>query len=68
MKVLINSIIFLLISIFYENYVLSLSNYQIKELCQKKQKRSTCVKNLKLKKLNLLEGKSIEIPVIPFKK
>ena len=68
MKVLINSIIFLLISIFYENYVLSLSNYQIKELCQKKQKRSTCIKNLKLKKLNLLEGKSIEIPVIPFKK
>ena len=68
MKILINSIIFLLISIFYNNYALSLSNYQIKELCQKKQNRSNCVKNLKLKKLNLLEGKSIEIPVIPFKK
>ena len=39
-----------------------------KKICQKKSNRSTCIKNLKLKKLNLLQGNKIEIPVIPFKK
>ena len=46
----------------------SLTNYQIKEICQKKYNKTSCIKNLKLKKLNLLEGNRIEIPVIPFKK
>ena len=50
-----------------ENSAYSLSNYRIKEICQKKTKKSTCIKNLKIKKLNLLKGNKIEIPVIPFK-
>ena len=52
----------------FENSAYSLSDYQIKEMCQKKLKRSTCIKKLKLQKLNLLQGNKIEIPVIPFKK
>ena len=68
MRFLLKSLIFLLISLFYGNTVHGLSNYQIRAICQKKQKKSACVKSLKLKKLNLLEGNKIEIPVVPFKK
>ena len=52
----------------FENNAYSLSDYRIKEICQKNPKRSTCIKNLKSKKLNLLQGEIIEIPVIPFEK
>jgi len=52
----------------FDNSAYSLSEYRIKEICQKKIRRSTCIKNLKFKKLNLLQGNKIEIPVIPFKK
>ena len=52
----------------FENNAYSLSDYRIKEICQKNPKRSTCIKNLKSKKLDLLKGNKIEIPVIPFKK
>ena len=68
MKLFFNSLLFLFILFLFENNAYSLSDYQIKEICQKKSKRSTCINNLKLKKLNLLQGKRIEIPVIPFKK
>ena len=68
MKFLIHSLIIIFISLLYENTVYGLSNYKIKAMCQKKQKRSACVKILKLKRLNLLEGNQIEIPVVPFKK
>ena len=52
----------------FDNSAFSLSENQIKEICQKKPKISTCIKKLKLKNLNLIEGKRIEIPVTPFKK
>ena len=68
MKLIFNTLLFFFIFILFENSAYSLSDYQIKEVCQKKSKRSTCIKKLKLKKLNLLQGKKIEIPVIPFKK
>ncbi len=67
MKLFFNPLLFFLIIFFFENSAYSLSNYQIKEICQKKPKRTICIKNLKFKKLNLLQGKKIEIPVIPFK-
>ena len=68
MKLFFNTLFFFFILFIFENSVYSLSDYQIKEICQKKSKRSTCINKLKLKKLNLLQGNKIEIPVIPFKK
>ena len=68
MKLFFNTLFFFFILFLLENSADSLSDYQIKEICQKNSRRSNCIKNLKLKKLNLLQGKKIEIPVIPFKK
>ena len=68
MKLFFNPLLFFLILFLFENSAYSLSDYQIKEICQKKSKKSTCIKNLKFKKLNLLQGNKIEIPVIPFNK
>ena len=68
MKLFFNTLLYFFILFLFENSAYSLSNYQIKEICAKKSKRSTCIKNLKLKKLNLLQGNKIEIPVIPFNK
>ena len=66
MKKFLNPIIFL--SFFFESTAYSLTNKQIKEICQKKSKKIYCIKNLKSKKSNLLKGNRIEIPVIPYKK
>ena len=68
MKLFFNTLLFFFILYLFENSAYSLSDYQIKEICQKKSKRFTCIKNLKFKKLNLLQGNKIEIPVIPFNK
>ena len=68
MKLFFNTLFFFFILFLFENSAYSLSNYQIKEICQKKSKIYTCIKKLKFKKLNLLQGNKIEIPVIPFKK
>ena len=68
MKLFFNTLLFFFILFLFENSAYSLSNYRIKEICQKKPKRLTCIKNLNFKKLNYLKGKKIEIPVIPFKK
>ena len=66
-KLFFNPLLFCFIIYLFENSAYSLSDYRIKEICQKNPKRSTCIKNLKSKKLNLLKGNKIEIPVIPFK-
>ena len=68
MKFFFNSLLYLLVFFSFDNSAYSLSDKQIKEVCHKKLRRLTCIKNLKLKKLNLMQGNSIEIPVIPFKK
>ena len=68
MKLFLKAVLFFFILFLFENSVFSLSDYQIKKICQKKPKISTCIKNLKFKKLNLLQGNKIEIPVIPLKK
>ena len=61
--------LFLFLSVFFTfgEETLSLTDYQIKKICKKEKRQSTCKKNLKEKRLNLLEGNLIEIPVIPFK-
>ena len=68
MKLFSNILLFLIVLVLYENPAYSLSNYRIKEICARKQRRSTCIKNMKIKRFNLLEGNKIEIPVVPFKK
>ena len=68
MKLFFNTLFIFFTLFLFENSAYSLSDYQIKEICQKKSKRSTCIKKLKFKKLNLLQGNKIEIPVIPFNK
>ena len=68
MKSLFNTLLYLLVLFSMGNSAYSLSDKQIKEICQKNFKKATCIKNLKLKKLNLIQGKRIEIPVKPFKK
>ena len=68
MKLFFNPLLFLIVLFFFEDSAYSLSNYQIKEICQKKSRKYACIKNLKSKKVDLLQGNQIEIPVIPFKK
>ena len=68
MKLFFHTLVYSIVLFSYENSAYSLSDNQIKEICQKNSKKSTCIKNLKLKKLNLIQGKRIEIPVKPFKK
>ncbi len=68
MKLFLNPILLFIILYFFENSAYSLSDYRIKEICKNKVRRSVCIKNLKLKKSNLLQGNQIEIPVIPFKR
>ena len=68
MRLFFNPLLLFIIIFSYENSVYSLSDYRIKKICQNKPKRSTCIKNLKIKKLNLLQGNKIEIPVIPFER
>ena len=67
MKFLLNFFLYFLVLFSFEHRAHSLSDNQIKEICKKKQRRLSCVKDLKFRKLNLQEGKYIEIPVIPFK-
>ena len=68
MKLVLNLFLFLFTLCIFEDKSLSLTNYQIKEICKKEKKVSYCKKNLKEKKLNLKKGNYIEIPVIPYKK
>ena len=68
MKSSFNTLLHLLVLFTFYNSAYSLSDNQIKEICQKERRISNCIKNLKFKKLNLIQGKRIEIPVKPFKK
>ena len=59
----------ILIALFtFGNESLSLSDYQIKKICKKEKRLSTCIKNLQEKRSNFQKGDLIEIPVIPYKK
>ena len=63
---LINLLFFFSPILFYEK-TLALSNHRIKEICKNSRVPSNCKKELRNKIYNLRKGKSIEIPVIPFK-
>ena len=68
MKLVLNFSMFLLTYFSFNNESFSLTNYQIKRLCEKEKRVFLCIKNLKEKISDLQKGKLIEIPVIPPKR
>ena len=68
MKYLLFTFLFVLPFFINENKVYSLNDYEIRIICKKERKKTACIKNLKEKNINLLKGKRIKIPVIPFKR
>ena len=68
MKLVLNFYIFLLAIFSFSNESFSLSDYQIKKICKKEKRTSSCIKNLKEKRSDLQRGKLIEIPVFSYKR
>tara|TARA_Y100000991_G_C21658898_1_gene215825 strand:- start:193 stop:399 length:207 start_codon:yes stop_codon:yes gene_type:complete len=68
MKLALNASLLLFIVFSSCEKSFSLTDYQIKKLCKKDNKESTCIKNLKDKRSNLKKGILIDIPVIPYKR
>ncbi len=68
MKLSVNLSLFILTLFIFDNKSLSLTDYEIKEICKKERKSLTCIKELQRKRLNLEQGDIIEIPVIPYKR
>ena len=68
MKYALNIILFIFVFFTFSNEVFSLTDYQIKKICKKEKRKSTCIKDLQLKRSNLQKGNLIEIPVKPFKR
>ena len=63
MKLALNLFLFLFAFVIFGEKSLSLTDFQIKRICKKEKREFACIKILKEKRLNLQEGKSIEIPV-----
>ena len=68
MKLFVNFTLFLFSLFIFQDKSLSLTNYQIKDICKKERRKSICIKNLQEKRSNLQKGNLIEIPVIPYKR
>ena len=66
LALILSSFLFALFT--YSDKTLSLSDYQIKKICKKIKRESTCIKNLRKKRFDLINGNLIEIPVIPHKR
>ena len=67
MKLVLNLFLFFLAFISFSNESFSLTDYQIKKICKKDKRVSTCIKKLQEKRSKLQKGNLIEIPVIPYK-
>ena len=66
MKLFLNlSLLFFALLIFGDK-TFSLTDYQIKKICKKEKRESTCRKNLQEKRNKLQRGDLIEIPVVPY--
>ena len=65
MKLALNLFLFFFVLLISGDKSWSLTNYQIKRVCKKERIKSTCIKKLQEKSLDLQKGKFIEIPVIP---
>ena len=68
MKLAINISLFLFVIFTFGDKSFSITDYQIKKICKKEKKTSTCIKYLREKRNNLEKGNLIRIPVIPYKK
>ena len=68
MKLVLNLSLFLFTILIFGDSAFSLTDYQIKRICEKEIMRSKCMENLREKRSNLQRGKVIEIPVRPFKR
>ena len=67
MKLAFNLSLTLIVLLTFNEKSFSLTNYQINKICKKEIRESNCIKILKEKRDNLLDGNLIEIPVIPYK-
>ena len=67
MKLVLNLFLLLFAFISFSVESFSLTDYQIKKICKKDKRVSTCIKNLQNKRSDLQKGNLIEIPVIPYK-
>ena len=68
MKLALNLSLSLFIVFTFSEKSFSMTDYQIKKICKKKIRESTCIKNLQEKRYNLQKGNLIKIPVIPYKR
>ncbi len=68
MKLTLTLFLFLLALLTFSYDSFALTDYQIKKICKKEKRESTCKKNLKEKRSTLQKGNVIEIPVKPFKR
>ena len=67
MKLVLNLSLFLLALVILGDKSFALTDYQIKKICKKEKRESTCIKNLQEIRSNLQKGDPIEIPVKPYK-
>ena len=68
MKIALNLSLFIIVCLAFDNKSLSITNYQIKNICRKEKRISNCIKKLQEKRSNLIKGNHIQIPVIPYEK
>ena len=68
MKLSINLSLFILTLFTIDSRLLSLTDYEIKEICKKEKRSLTCMKKLQKKRTDIKQGDIIEIPVIPYKR
>ena len=68
MKLALNLFLFLFAFMIFGEKSLSLTDFQIKRICKKEKRELACIKILKEKRFNLQKGKSIEIPIIYYKR
>ena len=68
MKLALNLFLFLFAFMIFGEKSLSLTDFQIKRICKKEKRELACIKILKGKRFNLQKCKSIEIPIIYYKR
>jgi len=66
MKLALNLFLSIFALFTFDNVTFSLTNYQIRKICKKAKKESTCIKKFQVRKDKLNDGDLIEIPVIPY--
>ncbi len=68
MRFSLNLFLFIFVIFTFDYKSFALTDYQIKKICKKEKKFSSCIKDLQEKRFNLKKGNLIKIPVIPYKR